>query len=241
MNEDQFIKALQEQGISVNLTQHHQYSTYYQKLIEWNQRVNLTAITNKEEVYLKHFYDSLLSLWHFPIANKSLKVCDVGAGAGFPSLPIKIIYPEIKLTIIDSLNKRIQFLTELTAELGLDQIKLLHGRAEDFGQDSHYRGQFDLVTARAVAPLNVLAEYCLPFLKKGGQFIVLKGSHSQTQVELQEAAKAIQVLGAKLAQVKQTHLPEDEGERTLLLIEKTLDTPNKYPRKAGKPSKQPIK
>ncbi|MGF3141849.1 16S rRNA (guanine(527)-N(7))-methyltransferase RsmG [Facklamia sp. P13064] len=241
MEENQFKKKLQDQGLSISPDQLIQFSTYYQWLIEWNQKVNLTAITDKEGVYLKHFYDSLMPLWHLPLANYYLKMCDVGAGAGFPSLPIKIIHPEIELTIIDSLNKRIQFLKDLSSNLKLEQIEFLHGRAEDVGQDSNYRGQFDLVTARAVAPLNVLAEYCLPLLKKGGKFIVLKGSHEQTNTELKEAEKAIKTLGAKLEQVVQTYLPEDEGERTLLLIEKTLDTPNKYPRKAGKPSKQPIK
>ncbi|MCR8969837.1 16S rRNA (guanine(527)-N(7))-methyltransferase RsmG [Facklamia sp. 7083-14-GEN3] len=241
MEEKQFKNKLQDQGLSISPDQLQQFSTYYQWLIEWNQKVNLTAITDKEEVYLKHFYDSLMPLWNLPLENYQLKMCDVGAGAGFPSLPIKIIHPEIDLTIIDSLNKRIQFLKDLSANLKLERVEFLHGRAEDVGQDPNYRGQFDLVTARAVAPLNVLAEYCLPLLKKGGKFIVLKGNHKQTNIELKEAEKAIKVLGAKIEEVVQTNLPEDEGERTFLLVEKTLDTPNKYPRKAGKPSKQPIK
>lgn len=240
MNPTDFIAALAKHSIILTDKQIQQFDDYYQKLIEWNEKVNLTAITKKEDVYLKHFYDSLLPLWELSLSGDQFKMCDVGAGAGFPSIPIKIVHPEIELTIIDSLNKRIHFLMELIKDLGIENVRPVHGRAEDVGQDKDYRGQFDLVTARAVAPLNVLAEYCLPLLKQGGHFIVLKGNHQQAQEELEQAERAIQVLGAKLLQVKQSHLPFDEGERTLLLIQKTLTTPNKYPRKAGKPAKQPI-
>lgn len=240
MNIEEFIQALYAKGIHLSENQVQQFATYFKLLVEWNEKVNLTALTEEKEVYLKHFYDSLLPLWETPLENYHIKLCDVGAGAGFPSIPLKIIQPEIQLTIVDSLRKRINFLELLVEELNLTEVELVHARAEDMGQNPDYRGQFDIVTARAVAQLNVLAEFCVPLLKKGGHFLVLKGSHSQTEEEIGQAQNALKVLGAKLITQKETYLPEDEGERTLLLIKKTLDTPKKYPRKAGKPAKQPL-
>lgn len=240
MNIEEFIQALREKDIHLNETQIQQFASYYQLLVDWNQKVNLTAITEEKEVYLKHFFDSLMPLWETPLENYNIKLCDVGAGAGFPSIPLKIIHPEIQLTIVDSLKKRINFLDILVNELGLENVELLHARAEDMGQNADYRAQYDFVTARAVAQLNILAEFCIPLLKKGGHFLVLKGSHSQTEEEIQEAQNALKVLGAKVLTKTESYLPQDEGERTLLLIKKTLDTPNKYPRKAGKPAKQPL-
>ncbi|MBG9981291.1 16S rRNA (guanine(527)-N(7))-methyltransferase RsmG [Facklamia sp. DSM 111018] len=240
MTVEEFVQSLAQYGIILNSKQIQQFERYFELLIEWNSKINLTAITDKQEVYLKHFYDSILPLWEVPLENYDIKVCDVGAGAGFPSIPMKIIHPELNLTIIDSLNKRIKFLDTLRGELELDSIQLVHSRAEDAGQNFNYRGQFDLVMARAVAPLNVLAEFCLPLLGKGGSFWVLKGGHKQTEEELRIAQKAVNVLGAKIVEVKKTKLPFDEGERTIILMKKTLDTPKKYPRKAGKPAKSPI-
>lgn len=240
MTVEEFIQALGQVGIQLSDQQIQQFQIYFEELVEWNQKVNLTAITEQNEVYLKHFYDCLLPLWELPFSTYDLKICDVGAGAGFPSIPLKIVHPEIQLTIIDSLNKRINFIDHLSKELGLYQVEVVHGRAEDLGQNPKYREQFDIVTARAVAQLNVLSEYCLPFLIKQGQFLVLKGNHQQTAEELEEAKKAIAVLGAKVDQVKNCQLPNNQGERTLILMTKCLDTPNKYPRKAGKPAKQPI-
>ena len=239
MNQELFIAMLKDKGIELTPTQIDQFETYYQLLVEWNEKINLTAITEKEEVYLKHFFDSIMVLWEMPLADYQIKLVDVGAGAGFPSIPLKIIKPELDITIIDSLNKRINFLKILTEKLGLENVKALHGRAEDFGQNPEFRGQFDIATARAVASLNILSEFCLPLVKKGGYFIALKAAKSDT--ELQEAQKAIAVLGAKLETVVEDLLPFEESERTFIKIRKTLETPKKYPRKPGKPLKQPIK
>lgn len=238
MNVDEFVKALASHQINLSDQQIQQFSDYYDLLVEWNQKINLTAIIEKEEVYLKHFYDSLMLLWLTPQADYAIKMCDVGSGAGFPSIPLKIIYPEIQLTIVDSLNKRINFLETLVEKLGLEDVNCVHARAEDVGQDVNYREQFDLVTARAVAALNVLSEFCLPLTKKGGYFLALKGQKA-TQ-ELEEAQNAIKVLGAKFEEQVTAVLPGEDSERAILVIRKTLDTPKKYPRKAGKPLKQPI-
>ncbi|UUX33088.1 16S rRNA (guanine(527)-N(7))-methyltransferase RsmG [Fundicoccus culcitae] len=238
MTVDEFIQALAEQGIELTEQQLTQFEDYYRLLVEWNQKINLTAITDKEEVYLKHFYDSLMMLWLNPLDNYQIKLCDVGSGAGFPSIPLKIVKPELDVTIIDSLNKRINFLNLLVAELGLTGVQAIHARAEEAGQDPLYRAQFDVTTARAVAPLNVLCEFCLPLTKKGGYFLAMKGQKANQEVA--EAQKAITTLGAKIEGQKDAQLPGEESDRSIVIIKKTLDTPNKYPRKAGKPLKQPI-
>lgn len=239
MDQALFLKMLSEKGFDLTPTQIEQFQKYFNLLIEWNQKINLTAITEMEEVYLKHFYDSLMVLWELPLDNYQIKLVDVGAGAGFPSIPIKIVKPEIEVTIIDSLNKRILFLNELIENLELDNVEAFHGRAEDFGQNPEFRGQFDVAMARAVAPLNVLSEFCLPLVKKGGNFIALKAL--KTDSEIKDAQVSIKILGAKLDVVVEDRLPIEESERTFIKIKKTLDTPKQYPRKAGKPVKQPIK
>lgn len=236
---EQFVALLKEHGIDLTPLQIEQFDTYFRELVSWNDKINLTAITQKEDVYLKHFYDCLMPLWMMPRDHYDITLCDVGAGAGFPSLPMKIIHPEINLTIVDSLNKRIHFLEELVQTLGLTNVQCVHGRAEDVGQNPDYRGQFDVVTARAVASLNVLCEYCLPLVKKQGHFMALKAQKSDQEIE--EARKAIAELGAKFSQQAVSILPIEESERTVILIEKTKETPKKYPRKAGKPAKQPIR
>ena len=237
MNEEKFIQALAEKNIQLSETQLQQFDRYFSLLVEWNQKINLTAITEHDEVYLKHFYDSLVPLWWVEIPEAA-KVVDVGAGAGFPSIPIKIIRPDIQLTIIDSLNKRINFLNELVADLGLTGVEAVHARAEEAGQDQAYRGQYDLATARAVASLNILVELCLPFVKKGGHFIALKGQDAHN--ELIEAKRAITLLGGKFEAEFHETLPQEESYRAIIDIRKTLDTPNKYPRRPGKPNKQPL-
>ncbi|UPQ86399.1 16S rRNA (guanine(527)-N(7))-methyltransferase RsmG [Ignavigranum ruoffiae] len=237
MNEEKFIQALAEKNIQLSEKQLQQFDRYFSLLVEWNQKINLTAITEHDEVYLKHFYDSLVPLWWVEIPEAA-KVVDVGAGAGFPSIPIKIIRPDIQLTIIDSLNKRINFLNELVADLGLTGVKAVHARAEEAGQDQAYRGQYDLATARAVASLNILVELCLPFVKKGGHFIALKGQDAHN--ELIEAKRAITLLGGKFEAEFHETLPQEESYRAIIDIRKTLDTPNKYPRRPGKPNKQPL-
>ncbi|HFI0464245.1 TPA: 16S rRNA (guanine(527)-N(7))-methyltransferase RsmG [Streptococcus suis] len=235
----EFRQALLDHGIDLTDQQMAQFETYYQHLVEWNEKINLTAITDKKEVYLKHFYDSLMVLWHMPLESYHVRLVDVGAGAGFPSIPLKIVKPELEVTIVDSLNKRIVFLQDLVETLGLDNVTCVHGRAEEVGQNPVYRGQFDVATARAVAALNVLSEFCLPLVKKSGYFIALKAAKTDTEIE--EAQKAISTLGAKLETVASAHLPIEGSERTYIKIKKTLDTPKQYPRKAGKPAKQPIR
>ena len=172
MNEKQFIEALKEKGIELSEHQIAQFKKYFELLVEWNEKMNLTAITDLEGVYLKHFYDSISASFYFDF-TKVTTVCDVGAGAGFPSIPIKICFPHLQITIVDSLNKRITFLNHLTNELNLDHMTFVHARAEEFGQNAAYREKFDVVTARAVARLSVLSELCIPLAKEGGYFVAL--------------------------------------------------------------------
>ncbi len=239
MKETEFINALKDQGIELSEKQIGQFNTYYKMLVEWNEKINLTAVTEQEEVYLKHFYDSITPLFYADI-EKGASLCDVGAGAGFPSLPMKIIRPDLKITIVDSLNKRINFLNELTAVLGLDKIHLVHDRAETFGShNAEARHMFDVVTARAVAQLNVLSELCLPLVRTGGQFIVMKGKKGQE--ELDESKFALDLLGGELTKVHQLSLPKEESDRYIMIIDKKRKTPKKYPRKPGTPNKSPLK
>lgn len=237
MNEQQFIEALKSKGIELTDKQIGQFRTYFEMLVEWNEKVNLTAVTEEQDVYLKHFYDSLTPLFYVDI-EENISLCDVGAGAGFPSLPIKIVRPDLKITIVDSLNKRINFLNELTAELGLDKIHLVHDRAENFGQYTA-RHMFDVVTARAVANLNVLLELCLPLVRTGGHFIVLKGKKGLE--ELGDSEFALDLLGGQVLDTFSFELPEEDSMRHIIDIKKTHKTPRKYPRKPGKPNKSPLK
>lgn len=240
MDEMTFLTTLSNQDIKLSKDQLNQFDRYYQLLVEWNQKINLTAITQREEVYLKHFYDSLICLWQMPLESYQIKLCDVGAGAGFPSLPLKIVRPELKVTIVDSLKKRTHFLELLVSELKFDNVEIIHARAEDFGHLEKQRESFDLVTARAVARLNTLSEYCLPLVSLGGNFLALKGDWNLCQEELNEAKRALNILGGRVVQSNYCQLPENQGERSFLLINKVEKTPKKYPRQAGKPSKQPI-
>lgn len=240
MSPEEFKKALQRFGYDLSDQQMKQFEIYFEFLIATNENVNLTAITDKKDVYLKHFYDSVTPLLETPTYfADSASICDVGAGAGFPSLPIKILRPDLKITIVDSLNKRITFLNELVARLNLTDIALIHDRAETFGNKrSEYRGKFDIVTARAVARLSVLSELCIPLVKKGGYFIALKAANSEK--ELTEGEGAISVLGGKVIENRQFELPVDGDVRNLIVVNKTRQTPNKYPRKPGTPNKEPI-
>ncbi|KFL43692.1 16S rRNA methyltransferase [Lysinibacillus sp. BF-4] len=237
MNEQQFVEALRAKGIELNDTQIAQFKKYFELLVEWNEKMNLTAITEEAEVYLKHFYDSISAAFYFDF-TKVTTVCDVGAGAGFPSLPIKICYPHLEVTIVDSLNKRITFLNHLSEELGLYNTNFVHARAEEFGQNKKYRETFDVVTARAVARLSVLAELCVPIAREGGQFVALKAAAGPE--ELKDAKKAIHTLGTKLVDSYEFVLPVEESERTLYVFDKVKSTPKKYPRKPGTPNKTPI-
>ena len=206
-------------------------------MVEWNEKINLTAITEKNEVYLKHFYDSIAPVLQGLIDNQELKLLDIGAGAGFPSLPMKIIYPQLDVTIIDSLNKRINFLKLLAEELKLDKVHFYHGRAEDLAQDKAFRAQFDLVTARAVARMQVLSELTIPYLKVGGKLLALKASNAPE--ELDEAKNALNLLFSKVQDNLSYALPNGDP-RFITVVEKKKETPNKYPRKAGMPNKRPL-
>ncbi|WP_225048393.1 16S rRNA (guanine(527)-N(7))-methyltransferase RsmG [Lacticaseibacillus kribbianus] len=240
MDETQFAKLLTAAELPHEPAQLRQFAAYYDYLVEENEKLNLTAITDKGEVYLKHFWDSLLLTQAAPqVATPGLTLCDVGAGAGFPSLPVKILYPALDVTIVDSLQKRIAFLERLTGRLELTRVHLFHDRAETFaGKKSPQREAFDLVTARAVAPLNVLAELCLPLVKVGGQFVAMKGSRGDD--ELAAAKVAIGQLGGKVASTYELTLPETGDPRTLVVIDKVRPTPPRFPRKPGTPSKQPL-
>lgn len=238
MNEQQFIEALREKGIVLTDVQIAQFRTYFETLVEWNEKMNLTAITDESSVYLKHFYDSISAAFYIDF-TRPLTMCDVGAGAGFPSIPIKICYPHLNVTIVDSLNKRITFLQHLADELQLEHVQFVHDRAEQFGQNKQYREQFDLVTARAVARLSVLSELCLPLVKKGGQFVAMKGAAGDE--ELEDAQGALRILGGKLVEQFEFSLPEEESERSIYVFQKAKATPKKYPRKPGTPNKTPLR
>lgn len=226
MTPEEFYQALQKQNIELTPQQQEQFDTYFKLLVEWNQKINLTAITAEPEVYLKHFYDSLVPAFYLAqLKKESLSLCDVGAGAGFPSLPLKILFPSLEVTIVDSLNKRIKFLSELVGKLGLTDVTLTHARAEDFGsKKSPARESFDIVTARAVANLPVLSELCLPLIKVGGTFIALKAQKAKE--ELTRAQYAIQTLGGQLQEDIETTLPQTDEKRHIIVIDKKK-TPQK--------------
>jgi 16S rRNA (guanine527-N7)-methyltransferase len=237
MNIETFTSHLKEKGIELSQKQLDQFSLYFTLLVEWNEKMNLTAITDQEDVYLKHFYDSISASFYFDF-TQPMAIVDVGAGAGFPSLPLKICFPHLKVTIVDSLNKRITFLQHLVESLELDDVHLFHDRAETFAQNSIHREKYDIAMARAVARLTVLAELCIPLVKKNGFFLGMKGLKGEEEVV--EAQKAIKLLGGSVENIASFHLPEDEGERNLVVIKKTKESPKKYPRKPGVPNKQPL-
>ncbi|MEC1521859.1 16S rRNA (guanine(527)-N(7))-methyltransferase RsmG [Neobacillus niacini] len=237
MNIEQFKAMLLEKGIALSDEQLDQFDKYFHTLVEWNEKMNLTAITDQEDVYLKHFYDSISAAFYFDF-TQHLHLCDVGAGAGFPSIPLKIAFPHLEVTIVDSLNKRITFLNHLANVLKLEKVHFIHDRAETFGVNPAHRESYDLVTARAVARMSVLSELCLPLAKVGGHFIAMKAAHAND--ELTVGQKAIKTLGGKLEQMHTFTLPMEESERNILVIKKEKQTPKKYPRKPGTPGKMPI-
>ena len=225
--------------ISVELTdkQVSQFIKFYEMLVEWNKVMNLTGITEYDEVVMKHFVDSL-SIVKVNGFDNVTSIIDVGTGAGFPGIPLKIVFPEIKITLLDSLNKRIKFLNAVIDELELENIETIHGRAEDFGQDAKYREKYDYCVSRAVANAATLSEYCLPFVKVGGAFIPYKSG--KIDEELEQGTKAIESLGGSIADVIRFELTGADADRSLVVIDKIAKTAKKYPRKAGMPSKEPI-
>ncbi|MGY5389565.1 16S rRNA (guanine(527)-N(7))-methyltransferase RsmG [Bacillus spizizenii] len=237
MNIEEFTSSLAEKGISLSPRQLEQFELYYDMLVEWNEKINLTSITEKKEVYLKHFYDSITAAFYVDF-NQVNTICDVGAGAGFPSLPIKICFPHLHVTIVDSLNKRITFLEKLSEALQLENTNFCHDRAETFGQRKDVRESYDIVTARAVARQSVLSELCLPLVKKNGLFVALKAASAEE--ELNAGKKAITTLGGELENIHSFKLPIEESDRNIMVIRKTKNTPKKYPRKPGTPNKSPI-
>lgn len=235
-NTSQFEKDLDALGITLSQEQIGQFLIYYEMLAEQNKVMNLTAITDYEEVLKKHFIDSL-SLVRACDLTLPISVIDVGTGAGFPGIPLKIAFPKLKITLLDSLNKRISFINMVIEKLGLTDIEAIHGRAEDFARND-MREKYDLSVSRAVANLSTLSEYCLPFVKQGGKFISYKSE--KIEEESLAAEKAIHILGGKVADRIEFMLPDCDIYRNLVVIEKIKETPKKYPRKAGLPGKEPL-
>ncbi len=212
------------------------FEKYMNLVIEWNEKINLTAITDRQEFIVKHFYDSI-SLLSCADIKKGAKVIDVGTGAGFPGIPLKIVRPDIQLTLLDSLNKRIVFISDVVMPgIGLN-AEAVHGRAEDFSKQAKYREKYDFAVSRAVANLSALSEYCIPFVKKGGEFISMKGP--DVHEELSSAQNAVQVLGGEVSEVKNLTLPDNSG-RSIVIIKKVKNTPEKYPRRGVKINKNPL-
>ena len=232
-----FENKLNALGITLTESQKEQFDKFYELLVEWNKVMNLTGITEYEEVNEKHFIDSLSLVKAIDVSGIKT-VIDVGTGAGFPGIPLKIAFPHLKVVLLDSLNKRINFLNAVIAELGLKDTKTIHGRAEDYAKQIEYREQFDLCVSRAVANLSTLSEYCLPYVKKGGLFIPYKSGEIDNEV--QQAKTAIQTLGGEIDEVIKFQLPNTEISRSFIKIKKERNTAKKFPRKAGLPSKEPL-
>lgn len=234
-NTDTFKCELEKLGISISEEQREQFISYYEMLIEKNKVMNLTAITDFDEVIEKHFIDSL-NLFRFADLKADKTIIDMGTGAGFPGIPLKIAFPNLKITLADSLNKRILFLNDVISELGLTDIDTVHGRAEDLAKDKIYRENYDICVSRAVANLSTLSEYCLPFVKIGGQFISYKSGDCDE--EINNAKSAIFLLGGRLNQIQKFEM--NDNSRSFVIIDKVNGTSKQYPRKAGLPSKKPL-
>lgn len=232
-----FENKLNELGITLDEKQKQQFYSYYKIMVEWNKVMNLTGITEYEEVNEKHFVDSL-SIIKAVDMQKIETVIDVGTGAGFPGIPLKIAFPHLKVVLLDSLNKRIHFLNTVIDNLGLMDIETIHGRAEDYAKQTIYREQFDLCVSRAVSNLSILSEYCIPYIRKNGLFVSYKSGEVEQEVE--QAKKAVHILGGKIEEVVKFQLPGTEIGRSFIKIRKKQNTPKKYPRKAGLPAKEPI-
>lgn len=239
MANQNFEKNLEYIGIKLSDKQYKQFDQYYELLVEWNSFMNLTGITDYEEVLLKHYVDSLvLNIEEIGHNNDNVSLIDVGTGAGFPGLPLKIAHPQLNVVLLDSLNKRVKFLNQVIEELGLEGIQAIHSRAEDGGRNKDLREQFDISVSRAVANLSTLLEYNLPFVKVGGYFVAYKSGDVDDEVK--NAANAVKQLGGVIERVDKFKLPYSDIERSLVFIKKIKNTPGRYPRKAGLPGKEPI-
>lgn len=239
MEINEFSKKMINLGNQINIVfkeeQIRKFYTYMNLLIEWNNKINLTAITEPNEIIIKHFIDSLTILKYF---EDKETVIDVGTGAGFPGIPIKIMKENVKVTLLDSLNKRINFLNEVIEQLELKNIETVHSRIEDFGRNKKNREKFDVVTSRAVANLTTLSEYMVPLTKIGGKCICMKGLNVEEEIE--KSKNAIKILGGEIVKIEKLKLPEEKSDRNIIIINKQKNTPAKYPRKAGIPSREPI-
>lgn len=233
-----FFEELKSQAKQINIElteeQIEKYYKYMQLLLEWNEKINLTAIIEPKEIILKHFIDSLTIEKYI---KENEKLIDVGTGAGFPGIPIAIIKENSNIVLLDSLNKRINFLEEVKKELKLENIKTIHGRAEEFGKNKKERETYNIATSRAVAPLNILLEYLLPLVKVGGRAICMKGSNIE---EIENAKNALKILGGEIEKIEEIILPNSDIKRNIIIVKKIKNTPSKYPRKPGTPSKEPI-
>jgi 16S rRNA (guanine527-N7)-methyltransferase len=239
MNSDKnkLVYELSQINLTLSENQINQFMNYYDLLIEWNNVMNLTTITDFEEVVMKHFIDSLSIVKYVDLSQLETAI-DIGTGAGFPGIPLKIAFPNIKFTLLDSVNKKVDFLNDVIDNLNLQDITAIHGRAEDLAQMSDQREMYDIAVSRAVAQLNTLAEYCMPFVKEGGMFVPYKSG--EIEQELLNANNAVKIFGGNIVKVEHFILPNSDINRSFVIIKKNEKTPNKYPRKAGKPSKQPI-
>lgn len=238
MNDDfknKMIELSKKINIDITDEQLKKFYRYMDLLLEWNEKINLTAITETDEVILKHFIDSM-TVFKYLVESKN--IIDVGTGAGFPGIPIAIMNQNKNITLLDSLNKRINFLNEVCSELKINNIKTYHGRAEEFGHNKQHREKYDIAISRAVANMTTLVEYLIPFIKVGGRCICMKGN--DIEEELEQAKFAIKELGGKIEKVERFNLPNSDMERNIIIITKIKETPNRYPRKAGMPSKMPL-
>lgn len=239
MLKEEFSEIIKEQAeeieISLDEKQINQFYHYMELLLEWNEKINLTAITKPEDIILKHFVDSMTIAKHI---KKNATIIDVGTGAGFPGIPLKIIREDLQVTLLDSLNKRLLFLEEVIKELALKDITTIHARVEEFGKNKKYREKFDYATSRAVANLATLSEYLIPLVKIDGFCISMKGSEVEEEVE--QSKTAISILGGKIEQIETFQLPKSDMNRNIIIVQKIKNTPSKYPRKPGTPSKEPI-
>lgn len=230
--------ACTKEGLTFERDKYDKFILYKDMIKEWNEKVNLTAITEDEEIIKKHFIDSIKS-YRFEPLKSCTNLIDIGTGAGFPGIPLKIMRPELQVVLLDSLNKRVNFLNEVIRALGLTGINAIHGRAEDFAREDVYREKFDVVISRAVANMSVLSELCIPYVKNGGYFVAMKGP--SVDEEISEGSKAVKILGGSIENIMEVDIEDTDLKHNLVIVKKVKATPNTYPRKAGTASKKPLK